>query len=57
MAIDTETTSTDAISAELLGMSFAAVPGEAWYVSVPRETEEAREFVAIFNPSYKVTRF
>lgn len=50
MAIDTETTSTDAISAELLGMSFAAVPGEAWYVSVPRETEEAREFVAIFQP-------
>ena len=50
VAIDTETTSTDAISAELLGMSFAAVPGEAWYVSVPRETEEAREFVAIFQP-------
>ena len=49
VAIDTETTSTDAISAELLGMSFAAVPGEAWYVSVPRETEDAREFVWIFH--------
>lgn len=49
VAIDTETTSTDAISAELLGMSFAAVPGEAWYVSVPRETEDACEFVWIFH--------
>ena len=29
---DTETTSTDPLAAELVGISFAVAPGEAWYV-------------------------
>ncbi|MDO4211811.1 MAG: DNA polymerase I, partial [Bacteroidales bacterium] len=34
VAFDTETTSTDAISAELVGMSFAVEGHKAWYVAV-----------------------
>jgi DNA polymerase-1 len=34
IAFDTETTSTDAILADLVGLSFATAPGKAWYVPV-----------------------
>ena len=33
-AFDTETTSLDAMQAELVGLSFATAPGRAWYVPV-----------------------
>jgi len=33
-AFDTETTSTDALSAELVGISVAVAPGRAWYIPV-----------------------
>ena len=33
-AFDTETTSLDAVRADLVGLSFAVRPGEAWYVPV-----------------------
>ncbi len=38
-AFDTETTSTDARTAELVGMSFATEPGRAWYVAVPHGSD------------------
>lgn len=50
LAFDTETTSKDAIEAELVGMSFAVEGHRAWYVVVSRETEEARAMVEIFRP-------
>jgi DNA polymerase-1 len=34
IAFDTETTSTDPILADLVGLSFATAPGRAWYVPV-----------------------
>ena len=34
-AFDTETSGTDARTADLVGMSFATEPGKAWYVAVP----------------------
>jgi len=40
-AFDTETTGTDARTADLVGMSFAIAPGKAWYVSVPRHGRAA----------------
>ena len=49
-AFDTETTSTDAISARLVGMSFAVEGHRAWYVAMPREEAAARRMVAIFRP-------
>ena len=48
-AFDTETTSTDAIVAELVGMSFAIVEGEAFYVPVPNVREEAQAIVETFR--------
>jgi DNA polymerase I len=47
---DTETTSTDAVDAELVGLSFAYQKGEAFYVPVPADRHEAQAIVAIFKP-------
>ena len=52
-ALDTETTSTDAIRAKLVGLSFAVTGDRAWYVAVPRETELAQRMVEIFRPVYE----
>jgi DNA polymerase-1 len=38
--LDTETTSIDAISAELVGISFCTEPGKAWYVPVAAGSSE-----------------
>lgn len=53
VAIDTETTSTEAISAQLVGMSFSTAPGTAWYVAVPREKAEIQKFVNAFRPLFE----
>lgn len=53
VAIDTETTSVDALEAELVGMSFAIEGGKAWYVAVSRETEKAQRMVDIFRPLFE----
>ena len=53
VAMDTETTSVEAISAKLVGMSFAVEGGRAWYVAVPRETEAAQRMVEIFRPFFE----
>lgn len=53
VAIDTETTSTNAINAQLVGMSFAVAGGRAWYVAVPRETEAAQRRAQLFRPLYE----
>lgn len=53
LSLDTETTSTDAIRARLVGLSFAVEGGEAWYVAVPRETGAAKEWLEIFRPVYE----
>ena len=52
-AFDTETTGTDARTAELVGMSFATEPGRAWYVSVPRGTDATADLFSFLpeNPS------
>ena len=66
-AFDTETTSTDARTAELVGMSFATEPGRAWYVAVPQgggavatdlfslpsaEDVSAQAFVSVFARAF-----
>ena len=48
-AFDTETTGTDPIVAELVGMSFAINEGEAYYVPVPTERDEAQKVVEAFR--------
>ena len=53
VAFDTETTSVDAMQAQLVGMSFAVEGGTAWYVAVSRETEAAQSMVDIFRPFFE----
>lgn len=53
ISIDTETTSTDAISAELVGLSFSVEEKKAFYVAVPTNCEEALKIVQIFKPLYE----
>ena len=48
-AFDTETTGTDPIAAELVGMSFAITEGEAYYVPVPADRDEAQRIVEEFR--------
>ncbi len=53
LSLDTETTSTSAIDAELVGLSFAVKEKEAFYVAIPENHEEALKFVNIFKPLYE----
>ena len=53
LSLDTETTSTSAIDAELVGLSFAVKEFEAFYVPVPVNREEALQIVNIFKPVYE----
>ena len=53
LSLDTETTSTDAIEAELVGLSFAVKENQAFYVPVPENREEAQRIVNIFKPIYE----
>ena len=53
LSLDTETTGTDAMTAELVGLSFAVEEFEAYYIPVPPEREEAKKIVDIFKPAYE----
>lgn len=53
VSIDTETTSTDAISAELVGLSFSVEENKAFYVAIPADNEEAVKIIQIFKPLYE----
>lgn len=53
VSLDTETTSTDAISAELVGLSFSVEEKKAFYVAIPANREEALRYVQIFKPLYE----
>jgi len=53
LTLDTETTSTNAMEAELVGLSFAVKENEAFYVAIPSDREEAQKIVDIFKPVYE----
>ena len=53
LSFDTETTSTNSIDAELVGLSFAVEEFKAVYVAVPAEREAAQRMVDIFRPLYE----
>jgi len=52
VAFDTETTSLNAMDAELVGMSFSYAAGKAYYISVPVNQQEAQGIVDIFKPFF-----
>lgn len=49
-SFDTETTGTEPITAELVGMSFSYAENQAFYVPVPANREEAQKIVDQFKP-------
>ena len=53
LSLDTETTSTSPIDAELVGLSFAVKEFEAFYVPIPAKREEALRIVNIFKEVYE----
>lgn len=53
ICLDTETTSTEAINAELVGLSFSIKKGEAWYVAIPRDEAERQTVMQDFRPVYE----
>ncbi len=53
LVLDTETTSTNAMEAELVGLSFAVKENEAFYVAIPSDRQEAQKIVDIFKPLYE----
>jgi DNA polymerase-1 len=48
-SLDTETTGTDPMNAELVGMSFSLEENQAVYIPIPKEREEALKIVAEFK--------
>ena len=50
ICFDTETTGTDANTADLVGLSFAIEPGKAWYVPAPCDREGCIDVLARFKP-------
>ena len=49
LSLDTETTGTDPISAELVGMSFSFTKNQAFYIPVPSDQEETTRIVNEFK--------
>ena len=53
LSLDTETTGTEPMDAELVGMSFSIAENEAFYVPVPADQEEALKIVNEFRPVFE----
>ncbi|MDR3117940.1 MAG: DNA polymerase I, partial [Mediterranea sp.] len=53
LALDTETTGTDPIESELVGMSFSFAENQAFYVPVPADREETLKIVEEFRPVFE----
>ena len=49
LAFDTETTGIDPLQADLVGMSFALEPEEAYYVPIPSDWEKAKQITNRFK--------
>lgn len=53
LSLDTETTGTEPMEVELVGMSFSITENEAFYVPVPADREEALKIVNEFRPVFE----
>ena len=53
LSLDTETTSTNAMEAELVGLSFSVASHQAFYVPIPADREQAIKIVNLFKPAYE----
>jgi DNA polymerase-1 len=53
VCFDTETTSLDALNAELVGISFSYEKGKAFYIPFPEDKEEAQILIDKFKPFFE----
>lgn len=53
VCFDTETTSLDTMLCELVGIAFCYTPGEAYYVALSPNREEAQKQVELFRPFFE----
>ena len=53
LSLDTETTSTNPIDAELVGLSFSVEESKAFYIPVSADRDEAQKIVDIFKKVYE----
>ncbi len=49
LCFDTETTGLDAVEAQVVGIAFSYLKGEAYYVAIPPEFEEAKSIIHEFE--------
>ena len=56
VCFDTETTGVDPLQSDLVGLSFAYTEGEAFYVPVSENREEAQRQVDVFRPFFENDR-
>ncbi|MFA7273718.1 MAG: DNA polymerase I [Crocinitomicaceae bacterium] len=56
VCFDTETTSLDALHADLVGIAFSFKEREGYYVAVPKEFSEAKKIVDFFEPFFSNTK-
>ena len=55
ICFDTETTGLDPNNSELVGISFAIKPHEAWYIPISENYHEAQEIVKQLKPVFEAT--
>lgn len=53
VCFDTETTSVNAMEAELVGLSFAYLTGEAYYIPCPSDAQETQEILELLRPFFE----
>lgn len=53
VCFDTETTSVNAMEAELVGLSFAYLTGEAYYIPCPADSQETQEILELLRPFFE----
>ncbi len=53
ICFDTETTSVNAMEAELVGISFAYLSGEAYYIPCPQERIELEKILVLLKPVFE----
>jgi DNA polymerase-1 len=56
VCFDTETTSIEALHADLVGIAFSFKEREAYYVAVPKDFDEAKKIVDFFEPFFSNTK-
>ncbi len=55
-SFDTETSGLDALTAQLVGISFSMRRGEAYYLPVPREKEKIKDFLLPFKELFEKSK-